>query len=93
MKCYSLGLALDTFRMVALDANFRRLAEPAVAAAYRSSARRTIFLDWDGTLVPTTALSPKPPPEVLAVLQVRPCARLRPALLRHAVCCGMLLAC
>ena len=34
MKCYGLGLGLDTFRMVALDANFRRLEERAVAASY-----------------------------------------------------------
>jgi hypothetical protein len=27
MKCYGLGLGLDTYRMVALDANFRRLNE------------------------------------------------------------------
>lgn len=71
MKCYSLGLALDTFRMVALDSNFRKLDEVAVAAYYRSAERRLIFLDWDGTLIPTTALSPKPPQDVINVLKVR----------------------
>lgn len=34
MRCYGLGLGLDTFRMVALDANFRRLEEAGCAAAY-----------------------------------------------------------
>jgi trehalose 6-phosphate synthase/phosphatase len=34
MRCYGLGLGLDTFRMVALDANFRKLEESAVAANY-----------------------------------------------------------
>lgn len=34
MKCYGLGLGLDTFRMVALDANFRRLEEGVVASTY-----------------------------------------------------------
>lgn len=34
MKCYGLGLGLDTFRMVALDANFRRLDESVVQATY-----------------------------------------------------------
>ncbi|PNH07214.1 putative methyltransferase TARBP1 [Tetrabaena socialis] len=38
MKCYGLGLGLDTFRMVALDANFRRLEERAVASTYARSA-------------------------------------------------------
>lgn len=35
MRCYGLGLGLDTFRMVALDANFRKLEEATVAATYR----------------------------------------------------------
>lgn len=34
MKCYGLGLGLDTFRMVALDANFRKLEEGTAAASY-----------------------------------------------------------
>jgi trehalose 6-phosphate synthase/phosphatase len=36
MKCYGLGLGLDTFRMVALDANFRKLEEGMVHKAYCS---------------------------------------------------------
>jgi trehalose 6-phosphate synthase/phosphatase len=35
MKCYGLGLGLDTFRLVALDANFKKLADDAVLAAYK----------------------------------------------------------
>jgi trehalose 6-phosphate synthase/phosphatase len=35
MKCYGLGLGLDTFRMVALDANFRKLEDYTVQTAYR----------------------------------------------------------
>lgn len=38
MKCYGLGLGLDTFRMVALDANFRKLEESQVAATYSRCA-------------------------------------------------------
>lgn len=34
MKCYGLGLGLDTFRMVALDANFRKLEDGLVVAQY-----------------------------------------------------------
>ena len=36
MKCYGLGLGLNTYRLVALDANFRRLGEDAVQAAYKA---------------------------------------------------------
>ncbi|MEW5315842.1 MAG: hypothetical protein WDW38_007244 [Sanguina aurantia] len=50
MKCYALGLGLDTFRMVALDANFRKLDEGTVQSAYASSTSRILFLDYDGTL-------------------------------------------
>jgi hypothetical protein len=35
MKCYGLGLGLDTFRLVALDANFRKLEDTVTMAAYR----------------------------------------------------------
>lgn len=34
MRCYGLGLGLDTFRMVALDANFRKLEESVVTSSY-----------------------------------------------------------
>lgn len=35
MKCYGLGLGLNTFRMVALDANFKRLEDHHVLDAAR----------------------------------------------------------
>ncbi|KAF6264985.1 trehalose-6-phosphate synthase/phosphatase [Scenedesmus sp. NREL 46B-D3] len=38
MKCYGLGLGLDTFRLVALDANFKKLEDSATMAAYRRCA-------------------------------------------------------
>jgi aryl carrier-like protein len=38
MKCYGLGLGLDTFRLVALDANFRKLEDSVTMAAYRRCA-------------------------------------------------------
>mmetsp|Transcript_7436 Transcript_7436/g.16134 ORF Transcript_7436/g.16134 Transcript_7436/m.16134 type:complete len:857 (+) Transcript_7436:209-2779(+) len=85
MKCYGLGLGLDTFRMVALDANFRRLEEAVVMNTYMGSKFRVFFLDYDGTLTYMAAahaatgasasasssglLSLAPTEEVLAVLQ------------------------
>mmetsp|Transcript_6377 Transcript_6377/g.19782 ORF Transcript_6377/g.19782 Transcript_6377/m.19782 type:complete len:833 (-) Transcript_6377:104-2602(-) len=50
MKCYGLGLGLDTYRMVALDSNFRRLNEETVRESYKSSRTRVLLLDYDGTL-------------------------------------------
>ncbi len=35
MKCYALGLGLDTFRMVALTQNFRRLDVGVLMSAFK----------------------------------------------------------
>lgn len=69
MKCYGLGLGLDTFRMVALDANFRKLEDTVVQKAYHASQRRVFFLDYDGTLVAPSSISSAPPEQVLSVLR------------------------
>lgn len=68
MKCYGLGLGLDTFRLVALDANFRKLEDTVVLAAYRGSRRRVLLLDYDGTLIGPSSISMAPTPEVMSVL-------------------------
>eukprot|EP00798_Chlamydomonas_sp_ICE-L_P015885 gene15885-22013_t len=70
MKCYGLGLGLDTFRMVALDANFRKLEENTVTSCYQSCKCRVFFLDYDGTLTSQNSrIDLTPSPEVLSVLQ------------------------
>ncbi|KAF8070915.1 TPS5 [Scenedesmus sp. PABB004] len=68
MKCYGLGLGLDTFRLVALDANFKKLEDATLLAGYRSTKRRLLLLDYDGTLIPHRNISAAPPPTVLEVL-------------------------
>lgn len=69
MKCYGLGLGLDTFRMVALDANFRRLEDWKVLNAYQScNTCRLFFLDYDGTLVSQNSISLAPNEWVIQVL-------------------------
>eukprot|EP00803_Ostreobium_quekettii_P008417 evm.model.scf_1028.5 EVM.evm.TU.scf_1028.5 scf_1028:24833-37008(+) len=68
MKCYKLGLGLNTFRMVALDKNFRKLDPSQLLGAYNKSSRRVLLLDYDGTLIPPNCLKPNPPSKVLAVL-------------------------
>ena len=70
MRCYGLGLGLDTFRMVALDPNFSKLPTDDLVAAYQSSNRRALFLDYDGTLRPEGhTLSPAPTVEMLGFLR------------------------
>lgn len=69
MKCYGLGLGLDTFRMVALDANFRKLEDWTVLSAYQSVSNCRLFLlDYDGTLVSQNSISLAPSEHVLQVL-------------------------
>ena len=69
MRCYGLGLGLDTFRMIALDPNFRKLSVAEVAVEFSQAARRAIFLDFDGTLIPLSSIAAIPTPEVLGLLQ------------------------
>lgn len=69
MRSYNLGLGLDTFRMVALDANFRRLDDGMVLSAYRASQRRLFFLDYDGTLIGANSITAAPTEEVHAILK------------------------
>ncbi|GMH43259.1 hypothetical protein BSKO_11181 [Bryopsis sp. KO-2023] len=69
MICYKMGLGLDTFKMVSLDRNFRKLETMALLNVYRRSNKRVFFLDYDGTLVPSSSLNPAPSKKVLTVLQ------------------------
>jgi len=69
MRCYGLGLGLDTFRMIALDASFRKLDTVQVMGAYKNASKRMIFLDYDGTLVPHSTISMHPSPEVVSIVR------------------------
>ena len=68
MKFYGLGLGLDSFRMVALDMNFRRLDIVSVNEAFSRSQSRVFLLDYDQTLMATTSFSAQPSKEVLDAL-------------------------
>ena len=92
MKCYGLGLGLDTFRMVALDANFRKLEEGHVTTSYATSATRAFFLDYHGTLTgcstqPTMGLAPS------EQVRVGDCVCLRAQSLPRVWGCGAALVC
>merc|ERR1719158_773669 len=69
MKFYGLGLGLDTFRMVALDVNFRRLDAASVTEAYRNTGSHVFLLDYDQTLMTTTSFSSSPSEEVQDVIR------------------------
>lgn len=69
MKCYGLGLGLDTFRIVSLGENFRRLDPISVMNAYSGASKRLLLLDYDGTLVDQNAIDNKPNAEVLKVVE------------------------
>ncbi|CAL5223978.1 g6589 [Coccomyxa viridis] len=69
MKCYALGLGLDTFRMVALTQNFRRLDVGVLMNTFKRAQKRLLLLDYDGTLVPQSVINSRPTEEALHVLQ------------------------
>ncbi|KAJ1702374.1 hypothetical protein LUZ63_002153 [Rhynchospora breviuscula] len=66
-RCWSIGFGLG-FRVVALSPGFRKLSLDPVASVYKKSARRAIFLDYDGTIVPESSISKAPGKEVIAIL-------------------------
>lgn len=70
LQCFDLGFALDTFRMVALTSDFRKLQSEAVVRAYNGATTERVFLlDHDGTLVAQSSLSARPAGHVLDVLK------------------------
>jgi trehalose 6-phosphate synthase/phosphatase len=69
LQCFDLGFALDTFRMVALTSDFRKLQADVVMKAYKAASKRVFLLDHDGTLVPQSSITSKPGEGVLRVLR------------------------
>ncbi|PSC69557.1 trehalose phosphate synthase [Micractinium conductrix] len=69
LQCFDLGFALDTFRMVALTSNFRKLQSEVVTKACQRAGKRVFLLDHDGTLVAQSTITTKPSQEVLNMLK------------------------
>ncbi|RWR97430.1 putative alpha,alpha-trehalose-phosphate synthase UDP-forming 7 [Cinnamomum micranthum f. kanehirae] len=65
--CWGIGLSFG-FRVVALDPSFRKLSIDHIVSAYERSKHRAIMLDYDGTMVPQTAINKTPGPEVISIL-------------------------
>jgi trehalose 6-phosphate synthase/phosphatase len=69
LQCFDLGFGLDSFRMVALTSNFRKLQAEQVVKAYKKAHQRLVLLDHDGTLVTQSSISSRPSHETLLVLK------------------------
>ncbi|XP_070051581.1 probable alpha,alpha-trehalose-phosphate synthase [UDP-forming] 7 isoform X3 [Nicotiana tomentosiformis] len=66
-RCWGIGLSFG-FRVVALDPNFRKLSMDNIVSSYSKSKNRAILLDYDGTLMPQTAINKVPSPEVISII-------------------------
>nr|GLL32863.1 alpha,alpha-trehalose-phosphate synthase [UDP-forming] 6 [Ipomoea trifida] len=66
-RCWGIGFGLS-FRVVALDPNFRKLAMDYIVSAYKRTRTRAILLDYDGTLMPQNTIDKKPSAKTLEIL-------------------------
>lgn len=66
-RCWGIGLSFG-FRVVALDPNFKKLSIDTIVSAYSRAKNRAILLDYDGTLMPQTAINKVPSPEVISII-------------------------
>lgn len=58
-RCWGIGFGLS-FRVVALDPNFRKLSMEHIVSAYKRTTTRAILLDYDGTLMPQASIDKSP---------------------------------
>ncbi|KAF6175632.1 hypothetical protein GIB67_022634 [Kingdonia uniflora] len=61
-RCYAMGIGFG-FRLVALDANFKKLEIFTIESAYKKSRNRAILLDYDGTVMLQTTINKTPSDE------------------------------
>ncbi|KAJ6844137.1 putative alpha,alpha-trehalose-phosphate synthase [UDP-forming] 7 [Iris pallida] len=66
-RCWGIGLGFG-FRVVALDPNFRKLNVDSIVKAYEIAKSRVILLDYDGTMIPQTAIDKRPSTEVISIV-------------------------
>ncbi|KAJ1437861.1 Trehalose-phosphatase [Sesbania bispinosa] len=58
-RWWGIGFGLS-FRVVALDPNFRKLSMEHIVSAYKRTTTRAILLDYDGTLMPQASIDKGP---------------------------------
>ncbi|CAN1138293.1 Alpha,alpha-trehalose-phosphate synthase [UDP-forming] 6 [Linum perenne] len=66
-RCWGIGFGLS-FRVVALDPNFRKLSMEHIVSAYKRTATRAILLDYDGTLMPQGSIDKSPSSKTIQIL-------------------------
>ncbi|XP_004498234.1 alpha,alpha-trehalose-phosphate synthase [UDP-forming] 6-like isoform X1 [Cicer arietinum] len=58
-RWWGIGFGLS-FKVVALDPNFRKLSMDHIVSAYKRTTSRAILLDYDGTLMPQVSIDKSP---------------------------------
>ncbi|KAI3671896.1 hypothetical protein L1987_87093 [Smallanthus sonchifolius] len=66
-RCWGIGFGLS-FRVVALDLNFRKLSMEHIVSAYKRTTKRAILLDYDGTLMPQSSIDKSPSSKTIEIL-------------------------
>ncbi|MFS8028129.1 putative alpha,alpha-trehalose-phosphate synthase (UDP-forming), Trehalose-phosphatase [Helianthus anomalus] len=66
-RCWGIGFGLS-FRVVALDLNFRKLSMEHIVSAYKRTTTRAILLDYDGTLMPQSSIDKSPSSKTIEML-------------------------
>ncbi|WCJ33648.1 trehalose phosphate synthase [Euphorbia peplus] len=66
-RCWGIGFGLS-FRVIALDPNFRKLSMEHIVSAYKRTTTRAILLDYDGTLMPQASIDKSPTSKTIDIL-------------------------
>lgn len=66
-RSWGIGFGLS-FRVVALDPNFRKLSMEHIVSAYKRTKTRAILLDYDGTLMPQASIDKSPSSKTIEIL-------------------------
>ncbi|KAI9168969.1 hypothetical protein LWI28_004652 [Acer negundo] len=66
-RCWGIGFGLS-FRVVALDPNFKKLSMEHIVSAYKRTTTRAILLDYDGTLMPQGTIDKSPISKTIDIL-------------------------
>ncbi|XP_028078806.1 alpha,alpha-trehalose-phosphate synthase [UDP-forming] 6 isoform X2 [Camellia sinensis] len=66
-RCWGIGFGLS-FRVVALDPNFRKLSMEHIVSAFKKNRNRAILLDYDGTLMPQASIDKGPSSKTIEII-------------------------
>ncbi|KAL3582311.1 hypothetical protein D5086_016643 [Populus alba] len=66
-RCWGIGFGLS-FRVVALDPNFKKLSMERIVSAYKRTTTRAILLDYDGTLMPQASIDKSPSSNSIGII-------------------------